>query len=506
MNPLDARTPGALFGTAASDPVQLKRAYARLVRQYGPESDPTAFEHIRRLYEEATTALREPARAEEASPAAAPDSMAEIERLLALATEETLDRTADQLLALAIASDDHEALTAALAIDRCRDLDRLPDRLLAAAENPALFPRIVAHARHILGMAGALVTHPAWAPLSARLVEPPARLALLIARARIFCQRGRREEAWALFLEQEAWARSLDPEAWWPVALELLDRCAWVLSDPALDEWADRLCGTVPEALEVTCARAEALLRGVRAARAEREGDGGALRDLPERLHDEHQAVALVLLQEALAAPGAREELARRLEERPAWTYVFWLQVQRLTGEDGALWRWQAGGGPPMALVPGVEQRLRVTRDVDAAKEELAALERTIKRGRSRFVLGLSAMLCLFIVGISLSLGRDLAAELVIGLGLVLYLGSLVGYEHVVIQPRLARAAELRARPLDLSPILALCQALALWPHELAAQAPEDTAFDSLLCDLPASLGVAGDEHIRRSIHTGESI
>lgn len=50
---LAATEPAALFGEAVAEPRALKRAYAALVKRFGPEGDPEAFEHIRRLYEAA---------------------------------------------------------------------------------------------------------------------------------------------------------------------------------------------------------------------------------------------------------------------------------------------------------------------------------------------------------------------------------------------------------------------------------------------------------------------
>jgi hypothetical protein len=50
---LGAATPAALFGADAGDPKALKRAYARLIRAFGPDTDPAAFAHIRALYEQA---------------------------------------------------------------------------------------------------------------------------------------------------------------------------------------------------------------------------------------------------------------------------------------------------------------------------------------------------------------------------------------------------------------------------------------------------------------------
>lgn len=59
MNPLDAATPAELFGEAVGDARKLKKAYARWIKKHDPESDPVAFEHIRRLYEQAVEALTE---------------------------------------------------------------------------------------------------------------------------------------------------------------------------------------------------------------------------------------------------------------------------------------------------------------------------------------------------------------------------------------------------------------------------------------------------------------
>ncbi len=60
MNPLDAHTPHELFGEATNDAAALKRAYARLIRTHGPETDPEAFRHIRALYEQAVADLAAP--------------------------------------------------------------------------------------------------------------------------------------------------------------------------------------------------------------------------------------------------------------------------------------------------------------------------------------------------------------------------------------------------------------------------------------------------------------
>ena len=54
MNPLDHSSAAELFGVEAlGDPKALRKAYARLIRQFTPETHPDAFAHIRRLYEEA---------------------------------------------------------------------------------------------------------------------------------------------------------------------------------------------------------------------------------------------------------------------------------------------------------------------------------------------------------------------------------------------------------------------------------------------------------------------
>lgn len=50
---LAASTPHDLFGDAVGDRRGLKRAYARLAKQYRPDDDPEAFQHLRALYERA---------------------------------------------------------------------------------------------------------------------------------------------------------------------------------------------------------------------------------------------------------------------------------------------------------------------------------------------------------------------------------------------------------------------------------------------------------------------
>lgn len=58
LSPTEIHDPARLFGAdAVLDLRQLKRAYAALIRAYGPESHPEVFEHVRRLYEEAREAL-----------------------------------------------------------------------------------------------------------------------------------------------------------------------------------------------------------------------------------------------------------------------------------------------------------------------------------------------------------------------------------------------------------------------------------------------------------------
>jgi hypothetical protein len=50
---LAAASPRALFGDAVDDARALKRAYASLIRRFGPDAAPDVFAHIRRLYEAA---------------------------------------------------------------------------------------------------------------------------------------------------------------------------------------------------------------------------------------------------------------------------------------------------------------------------------------------------------------------------------------------------------------------------------------------------------------------
>ncbi|MEO1337987.1 MAG: hypothetical protein AAFV29_20250, partial [Myxococcota bacterium] len=51
---LASASPVELFGTEAlKSPTALKRAYAKLIRQYGPDHHPDVFAHIRALYERA---------------------------------------------------------------------------------------------------------------------------------------------------------------------------------------------------------------------------------------------------------------------------------------------------------------------------------------------------------------------------------------------------------------------------------------------------------------------
>lgn len=502
MKPLEARTPAELFGEAAEDPTQLKRAYARLIRAHGPESDPEAFEHIRRLYEQAQAELKAPKPAPEREE---PPGASWADALLAGAREDKLDELADRLLARALQTGDPESLSAALGIDRCRDLARFPDRLLAAAANPALQPRVVGHVVHLFSFAAALVDHPAWDALNETLVEPRARLYLLMSRARVLCQKGRRAEAWGLFRAREAWLRSLPEAEWLPAAIELLSRCAWVVPEAEARAWASRLGEVVPEDLEAACARTEALLIRVLSARQEVGADRDPLATLPERLHDEHPAVAIAVLLEILHRPGAMEALQRRLAERPAWTCAFWAEVQRLTETEESLWRWQASGKPPIAPLPWLAARVQAWREEQVSGgEEAERLEKRVKRMRSALMLTVAFSLVPILSLVSFQ-SSDLELGLTMGAWMLGYFAAILLFERFIGRPTLARARALREESADASPLLRLARDLGLWLPELAAQAPAETAMDSLLLDLPATLSAVGDEHIRRAFHPRES-
>lgn len=502
MKPLEARTPEDLFGPAAADAAQLKRAYARLIRKHSPESDPEAFQHIRRLYEQAQAALNAPKAPAEREP---PPGISWADALLAEAREDNLDELADRLLARALQTGDADALSAALGIDRCRDLARFPDRLLAATANPALHPRVVGHVVHLFTFAGALVDHPAWDPLSDALVDPRARLYLLMSRTRVLCQKGRRAEAWAIFRAREAWLRSLPEPQWLPAAIELLSRCAWVIPEAEVRAWATRLGEVVPEDLEAACVRTEELLIRVLSARQEVEGETDPVASLPERMHDEHPAVAIAALQELLHRPDALEPLERRLTQRPAWACAFWAQVQRLTQTEEALWRWQSSAQPPMADLPWLATRVREWREAQGGREEQAKrLERRVKRLRPIVMFVVAISLVPILTQISLQ-NSDLEIGLIIVLWMLSYGVTVLLFERWVATPSLAHARALREESPDASPLLRLARDLGLWLPELAAQAPTETAMDSLLLDLPATLSAVGDEHIRRAFHPEES-
>jgi len=75
MNPLDHTTPEALFGAdALADSRALRKAYARLIRRFDPETSPEVFAHIRRLYEAARRRDVQGPAPEVVVPAAAPEA------------------------------------------------------------------------------------------------------------------------------------------------------------------------------------------------------------------------------------------------------------------------------------------------------------------------------------------------------------------------------------------------------------------------------------------------
>lgn len=84
-DPLSAQTPQALFGAAAvGDLRRLKRAYAKLIRVFSPESAPDVFAHVRRLYEEARAALQRGAAAVDGEGEGPPRAVVDLGALLGM--------------------------------------------------------------------------------------------------------------------------------------------------------------------------------------------------------------------------------------------------------------------------------------------------------------------------------------------------------------------------------------------------------------------------------------
>lgn len=208
--PLDAAR--ALFGDAMADRKLLRRAYARLIRQHPPDSDPERFQEIRAAYELALEHLDNPERALEAGDTSVADGVAAL-------TPETFDATLARLAEQANADPDagHTALFLVQATRPDGVLEWLVERRTAGLADGALIYMLAA----LLDVRPTLARSSTLDALVAG-VAPGEVVRLEAYRARAFIRDDALEEGFALWRTCEGGLRATLAQVWCYVADAIL--------------------------------------------------------------------------------------------------------------------------------------------------------------------------------------------------------------------------------------------------------------------------------------------
>lgn len=497
LNPKEARTAAELFGEAMGDPRALKRAYARLIREHGPETDPEAFQHIRALYE---AALAAPAAEAEAAPSSPVDALLagwetdpdETLRALGQLAEEGDDRAAEAAVGLA----------AALRPDR---VESLLDALFAL---PRRQPVAVRLAQAVLHFDAGLLPPEAPTRWVAGCVERGAATRLSAFHIDLLLDRARLAEAWSAWTTYEAMLATAAPEIWTQAFFRVF--CTAGFDVVPLDPWWERIhdarLGLSEEAHEAAI-RLLCVLEAWRTSTAD-----PAM--LPVTAHiraaSSFDGVATTLALVALAAePGRREALGHATHVHPGLVGFLARRLDQVTRRNPTLWAADRGEAVPVPELPvaalaGLLQgeiaaeRIRRARDA----EELAWQKR-----RSIHQLALVFSLAAAIVGFG-TFGGDMSpilgwtfliAVVVPAVWSQRRLGLRVGQLEAEGRPpwaeaEAARAAELLARAVP------FCREHALWLHEVAFGATGAAPIDDLLADPLSDLEVISTAHLRRGI------
>ncbi|TVQ86452.1 MAG: hypothetical protein EA397_19840 [Deltaproteobacteria bacterium] len=504
MNPLDATSPRELFGDTIQDARALKRAYAKLIRQYPPETSPEAFTHIRALYEHARQALSQ-APSPETKPESSQDPLDALDAIFARHDPSRWYHWLSEILQELDRGNLH-AIQAGYGLLMAREPHRAFDWLRLQLDRPGARPLILECIGCTIALLGDRTRDPAFDTLLDALPPADAR-PLRAERLRVLAPFHPLRAA-------EIWVRDLDriaasPELAQSVLVEVPIYVRWYLDDDDLRAVLDL---AEDARLELNDDHHLNLRELIYTALAARAYDGPSALTLRRVLQEGHRSGALSTL-------AALLELRRELDEPEVWLQNLArdaptlyaaltdmiMGVSELTGYLGA---WVSAGRPPAA--PEREhrwldecgrefERLRLSEPAGSPEAEPPSLE---LRKPGLWLLALAPALLLVLLLPFLGLGVTL------GVLYQLVVSSLAAWREYQTELRLHEVlAEDERMKRVMSRALVSLARQGYWPHEVVAAAhllygPETWhPLSPLFTSADATFALLDEAHLRR-LHT----
>lgn len=512
MSPLDAATPEALFGEAVRDAVALRRAYARLVRLHGPETDPDGFRQVRRLYEAAVAALAtrpddtaEALASDGAVAEAAPSSQEEawVDAKLADATEQTLPALLDMLEERALAQRSGPALLATVGLAEAIAPTRTVGILARVNARWGLSTATAAVVELAVQSRSAIVLDPEWSELVEAVEDPTVRARLMLSELRTHLARRRPAATWARWEAWEGFLRTHAADGWAQLLGPILHTSAWEASEAAIARWIERVrAADVPlddQAVFQLTARLCDVLDWRRAA-ADPAVAPDLLRAAREvSLADDHER--LVLLRDF-----AERDFGSRILDlegtHPGLAAMVHRAVESATGRAAALASWSRESGPDAQDLPPEPARLQAAGCLQRLEESRRSADeearRRVEAGDGQALRWALAAGLAVAGGVGLAKGPWTATGFIAAAATCLYFAfrRSVAAPSTLQRDASADRAEVRTAILDAA------RQDGLWVHEVAAAvAGERTlppVFDDLLAAPFSDLEVLEDAHLHR--------
>lgn len=522
MSPLDHPTPESLFGAeACADRKALRRAYARLIKRFGPETHPEAFEHIRRLYEEARSAVQSRSVSE-----AHPDAVASqsgrptAEGWLARVSVDSLEDDLASLRQDTLRTGDLDLATLLFSCVDALHPEAVPTLLAELARCPELRHACAAtFASAALQGRPSLVRDPAWDRVAEQIDTPWERMALTWARMDACDRLETPAGVAALYAETVAVVQRGDPK----LVVDLVGRvlggpAGFFLSSDDIDDLVQRVSAydfaADDDVLPAMLAQLRFLQRW-RAAHDDPAVPGPVLEALRQGqgLDGLDAAVVLLELRDALS-DDVLEELGRSLTTD--WP-VLATRLDHLICAATARSEWLSAWAR-LARAPWIrgEQRdgwlretLQAKADLDRARARppLAPWASEDTRSLLRSLAVMAAIAGLF------SLGNCVESDplnVLVRFGALLLTASVFGAPAAaltIVRQRRARAVVgAPGSPLWTAlrrAVLADARREGLWSHDIATAAAElddltlDEVLDEILADRTIDVRLATPRHLR---------
>ncbi len=372
--------PRKLFGEAAlGDLRALKRAYARLVKTHGPETDPAGFHHVHSRYEAVRARIEAGPEApvEAAVPAVPVRAPEEWARWLQGGEEPPTIEQLRQELAHAAAGDT-AAPVVELAAEAALDPRQTRARLLAALGRPELVPQAFGLCRMAFALDPTLLDedgHVLGAEVRRLAPGPPfdiARMDALLAQGRVV-------DAWKAWTEAGPGLLATLPDVAPGRLYELFKRAAWRLKPEQVAVERRRFHEVdvqMPDDLREALDQLAVIVLAVREAEADPAvpppivaavrrilGADGILSDA---------GILSVIRDLGDARPALVEELERIDRRHPAVGTVFARQLGRISGR----YAWMADRARPVSGTVR-DAVVALADELDAAKAASEALPRS---------------------------------------------------------------------------------------------------------------------------------